>query len=388
MTEIDELIQFGNENDRLDFKLIQYKKEMYVDLLKDIMAMANSHTKDDRYIIIGLKPKSAVDRGLVGIKDIITDSASYQQLVHNNIEPELSIEYFDYKFSEFDLAIFKISRCDSPPYLMKKDYCKLSKGDGYVRKASRNEKLTRNDYDIYYQNKCDEKYFNEDVTFSFITENEKNEITLVSCNRNELPSEIARKRIENILIIKKAKAERFKDNSIVNMFDLQANYIQNLHGSSSYENRDIPTLERNLNSVEETYSHNDNYYLFEKNSNKCNIKITINGNKYIKNAIIVVTIPKIKGLIVSDKVYTDPGSSINNVNYPNVNNSTNSIIIKNYIGDIPHLLVKDAFKIPIRILASDKIQEKTLLLKIELFGENIKTSISREIIVPLSIKLN
>jgi len=390
MKEIDELIQFGDENDRLDFKLIQYKKEMFVELLKDIMAMANSHTKEDRFIIIGLKPKSIEDRGFVGVNiNEMNDPATYQQLVSENIEPELSIEYFPYQFNEYYFGIFKISHCDSPPYLMKKDYCKLSKGDGYIRKDSFKTKLSRNDHEIYSQYKNDEKYFNEDVSFLFFTDNDKNELALISYNVNELPSEIEREKIKKILERKKSEP---KDFGMAQILKIQANFFQNRNGSSSdYENRDIQTLEKNLISVKKNYLSDDYYYLFEENSNKCNIEITNNGHGYIKDATIVVTINKVNGLIVSDKVYKNSESGIDEIqnnNYPNVKHDINSFIIINHIGNIRHQLAMNAFKVPIRIFATNDIIEKSLLMKIELFGENIKTSIVREIIIPLSKKLN
>ena len=86
MDELQELILYENENVRLDFKRDEYVREKYSAFLKDVMSMANAFTQENRYIIIGLKPKADGERGYVGIEGNFTDSATYQQLVFENIE--------------------------------------------------------------------------------------------------------------------------------------------------------------------------------------------------------------------------------------------------------------------------------------------------------------
>ena len=58
MEELLDLILYENENTRLDFKRDEYKKEDYSSFLKDVISMANAFSTQDRFIIIGLKPKS------------------------------------------------------------------------------------------------------------------------------------------------------------------------------------------------------------------------------------------------------------------------------------------------------------------------------------------
>jgi predicted HTH transcriptional regulator len=122
MEELLDLILYENENTRLDFKRDEYKKEDYSSFLKDVISMANAFSTQDRFIIIGLKPKSVEDRGIKGIDGELTDAATFQQLVHENIEPELSLEYFPFTIEKTKIGIIKISNCNNPPYLMKKDY--------------------------------------------------------------------------------------------------------------------------------------------------------------------------------------------------------------------------------------------------------------------------
>lgn len=54
---IKALIEDGYECDYLDFKEKQYSKEKNVDLIMDIMAMANSSHNGDKFIIVGIKER-------------------------------------------------------------------------------------------------------------------------------------------------------------------------------------------------------------------------------------------------------------------------------------------------------------------------------------------
>ena len=121
MTEnLDEIIEFENENTGLDFKAIQYQKVKFQDLLKDLMSMANAKTDDDKYIIVGIKLLGNGNRDILGITEDFIDEATYQQLTHNNIEPELNFSYFPYHYQNKTLGIFKIYDCYDRPYMNEK----------------------------------------------------------------------------------------------------------------------------------------------------------------------------------------------------------------------------------------------------------------------------
>lgn len=396
MEEIKELILFENENTRLDFKKIEYIKENYSSFLKDIISMSNANTNEDRYILIGLKPKSEIDRGFEGIEGKITDSASLQQLVYENIEPELNLDYFPYQYKEYQIGIIRITNCDNQPYLMKKDYGngknKLFRGEGFIRKGSHQTRLVRKDYERFTNQKIDEKYFKGEILFSFKTLNSGNEISLKSINDLKIPSQIIKEEIKGIIKEKTEKAEKLERLGMSNFNRFEGiNLNASLFGGgTTYEQRDIPTLKKNLENVEETYSEDDNYELFEKNSNKCNISILNKGGNYIEDASIVVKIPKLEGLYISEQVYQEPNQdnfaklrSNYQMGYPSVEIIEDFFIIKNSIGNIKHKIKQDAFDIDFRLFASTKFEEKELKIDCELFGKNLKTSIKEELLITI-----
>jgi len=397
MEELLDLILYENENTRLDFKRDEYKKDDYSSLLKDVLSMANAFSVQERYIIIGLKPKSIDDRGMKGIEGELTDSATYQQLVHENIEPEISFDYFPFLIEGTKLGIIKITNCNNPPYLMKKDYGngkqKLFKGEGFIRKGTHQTRLVRNDFDKYMQNRVDEKYFNDDIEITFVADHLRNQLEIVSFEDIQTPSQIEKDKIQTILDEKRKEKEIYKGLGMQDYdFDSLSNSMGYMNaaltgGGVPYRCRSIKTLEENLQNIGDKYYEHDVYEIFEKNSAKCNISIFNLGYKYIEEASIILKIPKIDGLVVVDQVYSDPNNPtgyIGGINYPEVIKDENFNIVKDDVGDIKHQQNQELFKIPLRIFASQVITQKSLIISCELFAKNIKTSIKKDIEIKIT----
>ncbi|WP_084159019.1 AlbA family DNA-binding domain-containing protein [Paenibacillus taiwanensis] len=153
MDKIIELIEFGYECEYLDFKERQYHKDKSMDLLMDIMAMANSRHSGDKFIIIGVKdrPEGKEIKG-IDPKEFI-DSSNYVQLVLNNIEPEIQFDYFRYVYKGAVLGVFKIYKTENKPYMMRKRFDRLNEGYCLIRKGSTNTVAKRSDFDYMYLNK-------------------------------------------------------------------------------------------------------------------------------------------------------------------------------------------------------------------------------------------
>ncbi|HCI55034.1 MAG TPA: ATP-binding protein [Bacteroidales bacterium] len=400
MEEIDDLILFENENVRLDFKREEYHKDNFTSFLKDIISMANAFTREDRFIIIGLKPTYPGNRGIVGLRSKITDAAIYQQLVYENIEPDLAIDYFSYKLQQNVFGIFRLSSCNNPPYMMKKEFGngpnKLHKGDSYIRKGTHQTRLIRSDYDKYLQNRITDNSFTGEVEFILETNSFQNVLLVKSLEKIKRPSQVKKEKIETILEKKRKETELFKNMGIKNIFpgsfnDSFAITLASIKGTEiPYENRDIPTLENNLKKVEGTYLKHDLFEIYEKQATKYNLSIYNKGNQYIEDATIIIKIPKIDGLFVSTQIYPDPNkesylSSFDTsfMYYPDVKENDQEFLIKEHLGNIRHLIKTDSFQEPLRIIASDKIEVESFVIKIELYAKNILTKIEKELTIEI-----
>lgn len=161
MTEkIKSLIDFEPENSLLDFKRDQYelgKSLKKNEVIKDIMAMANHLSDDDKFIIIGVKEKNGI-KELFPIEKVI-DDADYQRLVNDNVEPTINFEYKLFEFNGNRLAYFRIFDNHDRPYLFKKEISgtaetqNFKKGDGFMRKGTSTFRIGRTELDLIYNSK-------------------------------------------------------------------------------------------------------------------------------------------------------------------------------------------------------------------------------------------
>jgi len=390
MINFDDLIKYENENTSLDFKAIQYKKGQHEDLVKDIMSMANADVENDRYIIIGVSHKSSGDRETLNIKkgDFI-DSAIYQQIIRENIEPEIKLEYSPYKYKGKLLGIFKISSCSDKPYTMKKDFGKLKKGDSFIRKGTHEPRMTRRDLDIIIEKKIKKHKFDGKIQLSFSEYGLSQEIELMANSDKKLPSQRAAEKIKGIIKEKqlaKIKTQNADFTKISSIFELQKRLIENPFRVANplapipYEQRTLEELQKNLKKVDQTYHDDDCYEFFELNSHKINISILNEEDKYIEDASIQLQIKKIQGLLIPEKIYKEPtnnftkimaGSSYESMNYPKVDSTGTSIVIYQKIGDIKHHIPIDAFKVPIRIAFLNQLVGEIIEIKCKIFGKNL-----------------
>lgn len=375
---IEEMIRYENEGIYIDFKAIEYTKDKYPNLLKDIMSMANAHYSHDKFIIIGVKHKSDNTRDFLGIK-ALTDSASIQQLVNENIEPDLNISYDSITIDNKLLGVLKISDCSNRPYMMKKDYKTLKKGEGYIRKGSFQMLLSRPDYDQIYAFKQENLDLKDKIIIKNIDEY-KDEIILKVINKNfKFPSKIEEKKIQNTLLEKKEQEKYFRKLGINN----PSQYVLSLKRAQAYisgsfieyEDRTIKELEDALQNISEQYYNLDYTALFNK-SNIFNLIITNVGNKYIEDSSIQIIIPKVEGLLVFDH---DPNKDENKPPYPQVNTTESSYSIEYRIGDIKHGLDTKAFKENVRIAISDNCTCSEFEIECKIYAKNIKDFFSQKI---------
>lgn len=115
-----EIIENDTESEYVDFK-----KEIYdfsvpqnrEEFLKDILAMANSGFIGEKYIIFGVK-EEIVSKKIVGVNlEQVKDQAVYQQIIRENIEPDIKFEMKMFQKDEYNLCCFIIYGDDRPTIL-------------------------------------------------------------------------------------------------------------------------------------------------------------------------------------------------------------------------------------------------------------------------------
>lgn len=381
---LEKFIQDGFECAHLDFKAIQYRKERYDSFLVDVVAMANAQTSKPKYIVIGVKAETDGSKEFLGIDEPFVDEATFQQLVMENIEPDIKLEFFPFQHNDVTLGIFHISECENPPYMLKKDYGKLKRGDGFIRKGSHQTRITRKDIDAFFQLATEKKKRIDDIQIRCLISDIAAE-SISPIENPEFPSENAAEKIKRILNQKKELAAR-NSNFYVDMDFPQI-------GGTPYEKRSIKTLEQNLKDVKETYQEDDIYCLLEECSYKLNFELLNLGKVYLEDASIEVTINKDDGLIIPERIPNKPDreswiykinrpyniSNFSNIDYPTVKRGEAQIKIFDTIGDLKHLIATKAFKTPIRLVISGKFPKPSLVFNVKIYGKSFEKPMEKHI---------
>lgn len=150
-----EIIEKNTESDYVDFKkepydfsVIQQKEEF----LRDILSMVNSGHIGEKYIIFGVKEEKGL-KTVVGVdKDQFKDQATYQQIIRENIEPDIEFEIKTFQKDNCDICCFIINGNDRP-YIIKKKFGKISAGFSHKRVNTTRTPLLRRDFDEIYEEK-------------------------------------------------------------------------------------------------------------------------------------------------------------------------------------------------------------------------------------------
>ncbi|KAB7731093.1 hypothetical protein F5984_09775 [Rudanella paleaurantiibacter] len=400
MDNLNDLIEYENENTRLDFKSSQYTKPQYASLLKDVMAMANASISGDRHIIIGVKLNSDGTRTITGIAEPLVDSATYQQLIQSNIEPELDIDYTPVHFRGLTLGVIRIYNCTNQPYMMLKNFdsteskARLNVGDSWIRKGSTQRRMMRQDFEKIF----DSRTSVGPIHIKFDSDDKSEKIAVQTAGEYTLPSQKAKESILDILRKREELARRLEDEKGTDNFTL-LNALQNfprISVSRSYEDRDTVELYENLRDVEDTYEEDDLFTIYEKHAVKINVVIHNEGDSYIDDASIQLFIPKINGLLVADKVYDDPEKAVtgpfgmrvpeikvNIMSYPEVSELNDYILVNEHIGVLRHGIPVRAFETPLRIHFPNSLAGEIINIECKLFAKQLRTPIVTNLYVSL-----
>lgn len=387
MANIDDLIEYHDEEHNLDFKGAQYPKEKHADLIKDLIAMANADTNDGCYIIIGVIRNSEGQKELRGInREYFIDDAVYQQLIRENVEPDVNFEYILHEYAGKCFGVFRIGKCDDKPYIMKKDYKKLKTGDSWIRKGTHQPRMIRRDFDAIYEQKMASIGFNGHVEILF-EENESDNITIPTARKFTFPSEREAKKIRRTIERKKNPDTQKPEIPSISAISGLDDILYTIYGAKPYHKRTLEELEENLENVRRDFTDEDEYFRFEKNGYKLNIILHNKGEQYIEDGEIRVHIPKVEGLFVAPRVAEEPNRDPYGYNihiypefpskYPEITESETYTVIMESVGNIKHHIPILAFEEPIRVFFSNSLSGKSIEIKCEIFGRNLRKPITK-----------
>ncbi|PPE69485.1 ATP-binding protein [Caldimonas thermodepolymerans] len=132
-------LRYKSEGPDVDFKEAQYRFENGNDatkseMLKDILAMANSWREGAGYIVLGFRDRRPHPAEVVGITEHI-DDAKIQQFVNSKVKPKLEFRYEEHVYDGKTVGVISIPK-QKRPFSISNDFGKLRRNIVYVRRGS------------------------------------------------------------------------------------------------------------------------------------------------------------------------------------------------------------------------------------------------------------
>ena len=395
---LEEIIEFEEENTNLDFKRDEYVKGNYDSLIKDIMSMANAINPEVKRIIIGVKHKPGESNKIVGIEKI-TDQATLENIIQENIEPNINFTYTAFTHLEVKLGVIEILNNCNYPYMMKKDYKdSLKKGDMWIRKGSRQSRVTREDLDRMYEYRNVNK-FDKKVKIGFGKKLEKTiSFPKIFYYPRQSPSELRKKELEELLIELEnsvnegsgdSNSEKYLGGKTYTstwgsnkseMTEKRINVGNGHFGIPSYKNKE--EIIHIIKELPDSYSQADLYYLFEESSYKFNCQIYNSGTEFLEGVRIQIYFTK-ESFVVSNSIIEKPQSFYVNLNlpvspqcsYPNLYDEDDFYVAEQYHEVIRHKTMTDVFLENLRILVLPNVNTSDIEIKYVISAKNLPNHI-------------
>ena len=146
--EVKEMIDCHQEGDYLDFKEYDYQKDHKEELVKDILALANSHSIRNKYIIIGAVEENNACTKLREIDTKqIRDEAEFQQIINTYIYENLIVNYRILNIDGKNILVIQIPVINNSnrPFMVKKQIGKLKENEIYIKAV---EKISKKNIEL------------------------------------------------------------------------------------------------------------------------------------------------------------------------------------------------------------------------------------------------
>ncbi len=397
--DIDEIVRYEGEGTGLDFKRTQYAKAQHEALLKDVLSMANAHIAGDRHIVCGVSAPPGGPREIRGIPaEEVVDAATYQQLVHENIEPDLAVDYAAHTVDGVTVAVLRITSCTERPYAMRKKFQALEHGHMWIRKGTQNMPIRRADLERIYAERAARAATPDlagAVSLGFDAPGFPAAIAVPTASRaavEALPSRRAAARIRAILDARRRVAGSAKASVADALARSSLGSLSAMGGPVPYEQRSTETLEANLRKVAETYAEHDTYETFTRLAHPLNLVLRNDGTAHLEAVRVDVEVPVADGVLVAEQEPSEPAEygpggirlsypilrRFGERGYPSVARDGRVVrLVDDRVGDVRHQTAVPVFAVPVPILLTERAAGCTLPLTCTVHARNLPRPIRR-----------
>lgn len=286
--DLEQIIKYDSEGSNLDYKKEEYSLGKNVkknEILKDFSAFSNHHSDTDKYIIIGVKEENGMASEFFEI-DNLTDEATYQQFLTDNIEPKINFEYKSATFEHKQISYFRIFGNKNRPYLFKKNLQNpITKkpeykiGDGFIKVGSSSRKLERIDFENIYKKRFSEKDRKSDLeieTYFGTTDNDE----IVGLEINYIDIKISNKSNKSIAFDVEMKVFKNENYGLIPEDQLLKKVKNQQKKKSNGFGISFEMIQPQMINLNVDYKENDSFVIIERKSLAKKTAINLAQNSY------------------------------------------------------------------------------------------------------------
>jgi hypothetical protein len=371
MRALEDLVQFESANSGLEFRERLYSDGERADLLRDLIGLANASVQGPRFLVLGVRDVVGGDRVIAGLTAEKWNEwrAKLPALIDGATEPPLDVTVRTLQIDNKIVGALCLTACADQPYLVSgKSHADLAAGAGWLRRGPHLFPLLRQDLQRMFEAKLAGAVSSIDVKIGFAGDEPRSEIALPVLRLERLPSAVAAKKLGKVL---KAKQDSRS------MGRTQTDLVRLVHTrvfgvDRPYQSHSDDSLRMQIDSSKHDYRPADEHYAFEVRAHRLDVVVHNPGRVALDNATIRMTMPRIAGAGVAERLCAAPGAPAPSSGYPRVKVSSRTISIEADVGSLPAGGIVSVFEHAPRFWARPAAAGKTIPVTVTLHARELR----------------
>ena len=376
MRNLRDLIRIENADSALSFRARPYGKSEQVELLCDVIALANSATSGTRFLCLGVSDTPNLERTFPGvsrrawnwIKEVLP------RLIERAIEPPLRINMLEVTVGEALVGVICLDACNNQPFLFSRRVSSLiSPGSGWIRCGIKQRPLLREDLQRIFEKKFRSSGVPAEIRVGFHGRVPREEITLHVLPLDAMPSALAARRLEKMLDARRlSKAVLGRtDTHIARLVHAQVS-----NEAQAYQTHGTMTLKTMLRQIPKEHASADEHYQFETRTHKLNLLVGNLTDLALSNVVLVLKIPRVEGVGVVERIHAAPGEQASpEERYPVVDIGPQMLTVQAGGISVPGRATVEAFREPLRLYLREPVAGKTIPVSYTLHGRGLSGAV-------------
>lgn len=366
---LEKLLRLPGDSPQLHLRDAVYGCAGRVQLVREVMGLANADTTGARHILFGVSKNDAGETELKGLRDgALEEMETYADLVNRYIEPALKLTPIFNTVKGVLVGGLEIARCNNPPYMIKTDVSnELRRGDCWLREGGLFRPAQRSDLDRMYRATAKNRPLesaNNRVLVGLGREPTNTSLTKGLPDTSRPPSSSVAARMRKEIDAREAALSvNVEDTGLARLVHAR------LYGNDSpYEEQGINTLVEGYNTVMDNHQDEDNYYFFESHAVHFNLSMVNTGQEPLEDVSVLLMLPWAEQFRVAERLYPPPGQSMTAkeselLGYPRVKRYNNKVQVKQEIERLEPDQVVQVFEQELRVAVTPRLAGQKVALR-------------------------